>query len=125
MFSLLILIIFTFLYNAHFITSECNIIRNETSKNATFQQVYDDVILFVTPLLSLSHVGLVECCLKCLSINGCLSINININSEECDLLAADRNNERTLDLFVSKQNWSYYDTGICKPVSRSSFLLCL
>ena len=117
MFSLLILVIFTFLSNAYFITSECNIIRNGTAKNATFQQVYDDVILFVTPLLSLSHVGLVECCLNCLSINRCLSINININSKECDLLAADRNNATTLDLFVSKKDWSYYDTGICKPVS--------
>ena len=121
MFSLLVIIIFTFLSNAHFISSECNIIRNETVKNATFQQIYDDVILFVTPLLSLSHVGLVECCLKCLSINRCLSINININSKECDLLAADRNNETILDMFVSKQHWSYYDTGICKPVSGSSF----
>ena len=118
---MLIIIIFTFLSNAHFITSECNIIRNETAKNATFQQVYDDVILFVTPLLTFSRVGFVECCLNCLSINRCLSININVNSEECELLAADRNNEKTLDLFVSKQNWSYYDTGLCKPVSRSSF----
>ena len=121
MFSLLILIIFTFLSNAHFITSECNIIRNETSKNAIFQQIYDDVILFVTPLLSLSHVGLVECCQNCLSINRCISINININSKECDLLAADRNNETILHLFVSKKDWIYYDTGICKPVSGSSF----
>ena len=115
--SLLILIVFTFLSNLHIITSESDIIRNSTTNEATFQRVYDDVILSVTPLLSLSHVGLVECCQNCLSINRCLSININVNSKECDLLAADRNNATTLDLFVSKKDWSYYDTGICKPVS--------
>ena len=117
MFSLLLLIVFSFLSNLHIITSESNIIRNNTAKKATFQRVYDNVILFVTPLLSLSHVGLMKCCHNCLSINRCLSININVNSKECDLLAADRNNATTLDLFVSKQNWSYYDTGIRKPVS--------
>ena len=115
--SMLILIVFCFLSNVHIITSEDNIIRNNTAKEATFQRVYDDVILYLTPLLSLSHVGLVECFHNCLSISSCLSINININSKECDLLAADRNNETTLDLFVSKKDWIYYDTGIRKPVS--------
>ena len=100
MFSLFLLIVFTFLSNLQIITSESNIIRNITAKGATFQQVYDDVILFVTPLLSLSHVGLMKCCHKCLSISRCLSINMNVNSKECDLLAADRNNETSLNLFV-------------------------
>ena len=114
--SLSIIFILALLSNLHFITLGSNIIRGDTVRNAMFQRIYDDVILNLIPLLSLSHIGMIECFHKCLSYNICLSINININSEECDLLAADRNNETTLDLFVSKQNWSYYDAGI-KQVS--------
>ena len=107
-----IIFILSFLSNLHFITLGSNIIRGDTVKKAMFQRVYDDVILNVMPLLSLSHIGLIKCFHKCLSCNICLSININIKSKECDLLDADRNNETTLDLFVSKQNWSYYDAGV-------------
>ena len=113
-----IIFLLSFLSNLHFITLESNIVRGDTAKKATFKRVYIDVILNLIPLLSLSHIGLIKCCHKCLSCNKCLSINININRKECDLLAADRNNETTMDLFVSKQNWSYYDT-IAKPVSNA------
>ena len=116
--SLSIIFLLSFLSNLHFIILESNIVRGGTAKKATFQRVYKDVILNLIPLLSLSHIGLIKCCHKCLSCNKCLSINININRKECDLLAADRNNETTMDLFVSKQNWSYYDT-VAKPVSNA------
>ena len=42
---MLIIIIFTFLSNPHFITSECNIIRNETAKSATFQRCYFIIVI--------------------------------------------------------------------------------
>ena len=101
----------------HLIISESNIIRGNIARKTRFEKVYNDVILNLIPLLSLSHIGLIKCCHKCLSYNKCLSINININTKECDLLSADRNNETSLDLFASKQNWSYYDTVI-NPVSN-------
>ena len=117
--SLKIIFILSFLSYLHLIISENNIIRGNIVKKTRFEKVYNDVILNLIPLLSLSHIGLVKCCHKCLSCNKCLSFNINIESKECDLLAADRNNETSLDLFVSKQHWSYYDT-VFKPVSNYS-----
>ena len=117
--SLKIISILFFLSYLHLIISESNIIRGNIVKKTRFEKVYNDVILNLIPLLSLSHIGLIKCCHKCLSYNKCLSINININRKECDLLAADRNNETSLDLFVSKQHWSYYDT-VFKPVSNYS-----
>ena len=51
---MLIIIIFTFLSNPHFITSECNIITNETSKNATFQRCYFIIVITLYHCYSLS-----------------------------------------------------------------------
>ena len=115
--SLSIIFLLSFLSNLHFIILESNSVRDDTAQNALFQEVYDGVILNLIPLLSLFDIGLIECCHKCLSCNKCLSININIESKECDLLAADRNNETSLDLFVSKKNWSYYE--FLKSVSNA------
>lgn len=66
-----------------------------------------------------------DCLLKCLEIDGCLSINLNLVTLQCVPLGVDRNTASDEAVFVEEVNWVYYDTGfdIASPVWRKKSLV--